>query len=133
MASHRDEPATTQEGEGGSAPASRSVVAVAWRRPSTCLPRSTQSEDLMGLEILDKWSLWTLLEERAVLEGKLMLAVLDEEAAADDCISYSALYDRSARLAAGLTRRGIGQGAVVCSMGRNSTDGAALLFACAGI
>jgi crotonobetaine/carnitine-CoA ligase len=84
--------------------------------------------EIPGTEILNEWTLWTLLEARASLGSKPMVTV-DE----NDTLSYGELYERSRRVAASLRRMGVGRGETVASFGYNSSDQALLLFACAAI
>ncbi len=86
------------------------------------------SVDLPGTEILDKWTLWTLVENRAALGDKPMLTV-DE----GDTVSYAGLYDKSRRAGAALAAIGVAAGDFVASIGYNSTDQAVLLYGCAAI
>jgi carnitine-CoA ligase len=81
-----------------------------------------------GTEILNNWTLWTLVEERASLGDKPMLTV-----DADETITYGELYERSKRVAASLHRLGVAPGETIASIGYNSTDQAVLLYACAAI
>jgi crotonobetaine/carnitine-CoA ligase len=84
--------------------------------------------DIPGTEILNEWTLWTLVETRASLGDKPMLTVGET-----DLITYRGLYERAKRVAASLRRHGVQPGETVASFGYNSTDQAALLCACAAI
>jgi carnitine-CoA ligase len=84
--------------------------------------------DIPGTEILNDWTLWTLVETRAALGDKPMLTVDD-----GDSITYGELYERSKRVAASLQRLGVAPGETIASFGYNSTDQAVLLYACAAI
>jgi acyl-coenzyme A synthetase/AMP-(fatty) acid ligase len=84
--------------------------------------------EIPGTEILNDWTLWTLVEARASLGDKPMLTVDD-----DDIITYGELYERSKRVAASLRRLGVEPGETVASFGYNSTDQAVLLCACAAV
>jgi long-chain acyl-CoA synthetase len=84
--------------------------------------------EIPGTEILNNWTLWTLVEERSSLGDKPMLTV-----DADETITYGELYERSKRVAASLHRLGVAPGETIASIGYNSTDQAVLLYACAAI
>jgi crotonobetaine/carnitine-CoA ligase len=84
--------------------------------------------DIPGTEILNDWTLWTLVETRAALGDKLMLSIDDS-----DLVTYRELYERSKRVAASLRRIGVTPGQTVASFGYNATDQAVLLYACAAI
>jgi crotonobetaine/carnitine-CoA ligase len=84
--------------------------------------------DIPGAEILNDWTLWTLVEKRAALGDKPMITV-DE----DDSLTYGDLFARATRLAASLRRIGLESGETVATFGYNSTDQAVFLFACAAL
>jgi crotonobetaine/carnitine-CoA ligase len=95
-------------------------------QPAPDEPR--QAVEIPGTEILNDWTLWTLLEQRAALGDKPMITV-----DADDVISYGELYERASRVAASLRREGVGHGQTIASLGYNATDQAVLMFACAAL
>jgi crotonobetaine/carnitine-CoA ligase len=84
--------------------------------------------NIPGTEILNEWTLWTLVETRAALGNKPMLSV-DHR----DIITYGELYERSRRVAASLRRLGVASGETIASFGYNCTDQAVLMYACAAI
>jgi acyl-CoA synthetase (AMP-forming)/AMP-acid ligase II len=75
--------------------------------------------DIPGTEILNDWTLWTLVETRAALGDKPMLTV-----DGGDTITYGELYERSKRVAASLQLYGPGR-ASVCVRGDRRGVGAA--------
>jgi crotonobetaine/carnitine-CoA ligase len=84
--------------------------------------------DIPGTEILNDWTLWTLVEKRAELGAKQMIAV-DES----DAITYGDLFERAKRVAASFRRLGVAPGETIASFGYNSTTQAVLLYACSAI
>jgi crotonobetaine/carnitine-CoA ligase len=84
--------------------------------------------DIPRADILNDWTLWTLVETRAALGDKPMITVDD-----NDSLNYGELYERARRVAASLRRIGVESGETVATFGYNSTDQAVFLFACAAL